>query len=100
MYSHRNEYKYNVYGTILCYFGVARNRGKKYFCSQFVSELLDDAGIIKAKKVPMLFQPSDFLDQPELVLCYQGDMGGLRKACEGRCEEYGWDEPESVGITC
>lgn len=98
MYSRREEYKYNVYGTILCYFGISRDRGKKYFCSQFVSEVLNDAKIIKAKKVPTLFKPSDFLDQPELTMCYKGDVKGLKKECNGHFEEYGWGDISSETV--
>ncbi len=78
MYSKRKEYKYNYLGLFLCWFGIAKRRRNKYFCSEFVAHTLKEAGAIQIEKPPSLFRPEDFQKIPQLHLVYEGNIGGLR----------------------
>ena len=70
--------KYSIKGTFMCYFGLPDEGCKKYFCSRFVAETLGNSGAIKLAKPASLYEPKDFLTQPELRLVYTGTLSGLR----------------------
>lgn len=70
-------FRYSVIGTFLCFFKVPYKRENKYFCSQFIAELLCEVGAVKLSKMPELFHPVDFEELPELTLCYKGTLGNL-----------------------
>ena len=73
------QYRYNVLGTFLCFFGIALKRKNKYFCSQFVAETLEELGVMNLTKSPELYRPVDIKNTLELQLCYKGTLGGLEK---------------------
>ena len=73
----QKRFQYSVLGTFLCFFGIAYKRRNKYFCSQFVAETLNEVGVMELTKSPELYHPVDFLDLPEMKLCYEGTLGGL-----------------------
>jgi hypothetical protein len=78
MYNRRKEYKYNYLGLFLCWFGIAKRRKNKYFCSEFVAQSLTESGAISIEKPPSLFRPVDFQKISRLNLVYEGNIGGLR----------------------
>ncbi len=78
MESRQRELKYSLIGTVFCFFHRPRARKDRYFCSQFVAELLSDSGAIRLKKPASLYHPCDFPAQPEVELCYRGALVGLR----------------------
>lgn len=63
---------YSLLGLIYCYFGISVKRENKYFCSQFVAELLQSAGIELLQKPSTLTRPHDFLQLPEAETIYTG----------------------------
>lgn len=69
------HYKYSLLGLIYCYLGIAKNRKNKYFCSQFVSEVLNMAGISLFDKPESLICPHDFLELPQSKIIYKGQIG-------------------------
>lgn len=73
----QKRFQYSVLGTFFCFFGIEYKRENKYFCSQFVAEALNEAGIIELTKSPALYHPVDFIKLPHLELCYKGTLGGL-----------------------
>jgi len=75
----KKRFQYSVLGTFLCFFGIAYKRRNKYFCSQFVAETLNEVGIMELTKSPELYHPMDFIGLPEMQLCYEGTIGGLKK---------------------
>ncbi len=75
----RRSFQYSVLGTFLCFFGIAYKRRNKYFCSQFVAETLNEVGVMELTKSPELYHPVDFIQLPELQLCYEGTLGDLAK---------------------
>lgn len=73
----QKRFQYSVLGTFLCFFGIAYKRENKYFCSQFVAEALNEAGVLELTKSPALYHPVDFIELPQVQLCYKGTLGGL-----------------------
>lgn len=66
------QINYSLLGLVYCYFGISTKRENKYFCSQFVAELLQSAGIELLHKPPTLTRPHDFLQLPEAESIYTG----------------------------
>lgn len=71
------EYHYNIFGLLLCQFNIPYHRKRHYFCSQFVSEVLDKSSAIKLPKDASLMKPSDYMCLPELSYRYQGQLWDL-----------------------
>ena len=78
--SHSDKYHYNFIGLLFCLLRIPFQRKNKYFCSQFVSELLTLSGAINSKKRPSLYLPKHFLNEPQLTLQYKGTLCGLCEA--------------------
>lgn len=69
----QDNLKYNTLGLITMLFGRGYRRQNYYFCSQFVAEVLEQAGIIKFNKPPYLVKPGDFWAKKEqFTLIYRG----------------------------
>ncbi len=58
MESGQVEWKYSLWGVVLCILGIRHKFKDSYFCSQFVAELLERSGIMKWKKHPSLYLPN------------------------------------------
>ena len=71
------EYHYNIFGLLLCQFNIPYHRKRHYFCSQFVSEVLDKSGALKLPKDTSLMKPSDYMCLPELSYRFQGRLWDL-----------------------
>ena len=52
------EWKYSLFGVVLCILGIKHRIRNSYFCSQFVAELLQRSGIMKWKKHSSLYLPN------------------------------------------
>ncbi len=68
---HQDEYKYDFIGAVLRNFWIPISFKKKYVCSQFVAELLTNAGILDFKKRICMVKPKDFAKH-ELKEIYTG----------------------------
>ena len=55
---HREEYRYTVLGVWLCLLHLPFRRKKRYFCSQFVAELLSVSGAVPLQKSACLYLPN------------------------------------------
>ena len=55
MYLNKNSYGYNYLGPACCFFGIPLKIKNKYFCSQFVAELLSSHHAIVLAKPASLF---------------------------------------------
>lgn len=68
------HYKYNLLGL----FGIILNKEVKrknaYFCSQFVTTLLSQNGIILTDKSPGLSTPQDIRNSDRITLEYRGEL--------------------------
>ena len=59
----KHNYAFSKLGLFLCYLKIPHLREKKYFCSQFVAEVLQKSGIVKLKKSGSLYVPNNFVDE-------------------------------------
>ena len=76
-------YKFNVWGLVSCKFGIPLYRKNKYFCSQFVAEILSRCDAVPLPKETGLMRPSDYMTMPELTRVFEGDIGELSAFCAG-----------------
>lgn len=74
-----NDYEYNFLGVLSFYLGIPLERNKHYFCSEFVSDALNQAGVIQLKKSRALYSPSDLLELSKLEPVYTGSICNLSK---------------------
>ena len=81
---HINEYSFSVLGIAACKFGIAWKRKNKFFCSQFVAEVLTKCGAINFDKPNSLVHPRDYQKLPDLKLVFEGTVGELRSIIEKR----------------
>ena len=52
-------------------------RRRHYFCSQFVSEVLQKSGALDLPKPSTLMHPSDYAELPQLRCLYRGTLADL-----------------------
>ena len=81
---HSEEYSFNILGLILCALHIRWQRRRHYFCSQFVSEVLEQSGALALPKDSTLMHPNDYAQLPQLKCLYEGCLADLpqRKAME------------------
>ena len=74
---HSEEYSFNTLGLILCGLHIRWQRRHHYFCSQFVSEVLEQSGALALPKDSTLMHPSDYTTLPGLECLYTGPLREL-----------------------
>ena len=77
MMAHGNLYRFNVLGLLLCALHIRWRRRRHYFCSQFVSEVLEKSGSMALPKHSTLMHPNDYTALKELHCLYEGQLSGL-----------------------
>lgn len=77
MMHHGELYRFNSLGLLLCWMHIRWQRRRHYFCSQFVSEVLQKSGALELPKPSTLMHPSDYAKLPELRCLYRGTLAGL-----------------------
>ena len=84
MMHHGELYRFNSLGLLLCWMHIRWQRRRHYFCSQFVSEVLEKSGAMELPKDSTLMHPNDYAQLPQLKCLYEGCLAGLpqRKAME------------------
>lgn len=73
----RRAYRYSVLGLLACRAGLPLRRSGRYFCSQFVSQLLALTGDVALPGPPELMRPQELAQLPEAVCLWRGTMGAL-----------------------
>lgn len=68
------RYRYNFIGLVGAAVNYPIEREYKYFCSQFVTSLLNNSGIKLIDKEAGLTAPRDFRECNELSLVYEGNL--------------------------
>lgn len=58
----KKEFQYSRLGVLCCVMGFSLRRPKKYFCSQFVAELLEKSQALALPRKSTLFQPNHFVE--------------------------------------
>ncbi len=82
---HEDKFKFSALGIIACKFGIAWQRKNKYFCSQFVAEILRKSGAAELPKIDCLMRPSDYMTLPSVVKIFEGDIGQVNKKQKEVC---------------
>jgi inositol transport system substrate-binding protein len=82
MYLNKEKYRYNYFGPICCFLGLPVRVKNKYFCSQFVAEMLGKHNIVRLAKPAALYHPRDIADMDELELVYEGKLSDLESMNE------------------
>lgn len=78
---------YSLSGPFLCWLNIEVNHPNKYFCSQFVADILYKTEAIKLKKPAALYKPLDFTEHDELHIKYIGTLGELAIMAESERDE-------------
>lgn len=84
MMAHGKLYRFNVLGLVLCAMHIRWQRRRHYFCSQFVSDVLEKSGALELPKDSTLMHPNDYTLLPQLKCLYKGRLADLpqRKAMD------------------
>ena len=84
MMHHGELYRFNSLGLLLCWMHIRWQRRRHYFCSQFVSEVLEKSGAMELPKDSTLMHPNDYAQLPQLKCLYEVCLADLpqRKAME------------------
>ena len=77
MMHHGELYRFNSLGLLLCWMHIRWQRRRHYFCSQFVSEVLEQSGALTLPKDSTLMHPSDYTTLPGLECLYTGPLREL-----------------------
>ena len=77
MMAHNELYRFNSVGLILCALHIRWNRRRHYFCSQFVSEVLQKSSALDLPRHSTLMRPNDYAALPQLKCLYRGQLSGL-----------------------
>ena len=79
MEAKRHVYRFNYLGLPLCHFGRRSGSKNVFFCSQFVSHVLQKAGAIEHHKHPSLTKPVDFTKLKSAKKIFEGEIRELRE---------------------
>lgn len=72
-----HNFKYNNLGLLLCFARIVYPRKQRYFCSQFVCEILEQIRAVPLAKHSALYLPDDFMKMDGLDLCFSGLLSQL-----------------------
>ena len=81
---HIDDYKFSAWGIIACWLGIKWERKNKYFCSQFVAEILTKSGAVELDKPCCLVHPRDYQVLPNAELIFEGTIGEIKKEIESK----------------
>jgi hypothetical protein len=70
----QHNYKYNFIGLFGVLLNKRINRNRAFFCSEFVTTVLNSGGISIKNKPACLVKPGDFMDCSDFRLIYQGQL--------------------------
>lgn len=84
MQSEASCYRYNLLGLLLCRLKLANERGKHFFCSQFVARMLQLSGAVCLPKAASLMRPMEIAQLSGVRLLYRGALSGAERAVYGR----------------
>ncbi|MBQ8144635.1 MAG: hypothetical protein IJ452_06655 [Butyricicoccus sp.] len=75
---HKNRFRYTRFGVAMCLLRIPYRRNGRFFCSQFVAEVLHRAQVVRLKKASTLYLPCDFRSLPGIQLHLYGDLRDLK----------------------
>jgi hypothetical protein len=68
-----NEYKFNYVGLVLSILFIPIGIGNRYFCSQFVSDILTSSDATELRKRPARYFPRHFSREDSFTLTFNGE---------------------------
>lgn len=74
---HQNELEYSRMGVLMGLCHIPYKKRFKYFCSQFVAEVLQLSCAVTLQRDSNLYFPDDLRRLPGMKLDYQGNLRGL-----------------------
>ena len=72
-----HRFKYSSFGLFLFLMRIVYKKEKQYFCSQFVSEVLEQVRAVTLEKHSALYLPDDFTKMKGLDLRFSGYLSEL-----------------------
>jgi len=75
MMVHGGLYRFNVLGLMLCALHIRWKRRRHYFCSQFVSEVLEKSGAMELPKDSTLMHPQRLYPAERAEVRFSGAAG-------------------------
>ncbi|MDR2956659.1 MAG: hypothetical protein LBU61_00570 [Coriobacteriales bacterium] len=72
-----HHYKFSYLGLLFCYMRIKLHLKDRYFCSHFVSEVLDQIQAVPLTKQSSFYLPDDFMSMSGLELYYTGNLSRL-----------------------
>lgn len=72
MLKHPEKYGYNYLGLYLAALKISFKSDNRYYCSEFVKEILVSQDIDGANKLKKIIHPMSFLDLPKTQVIYEG----------------------------
>lgn len=85
MFASKRKYRYDMIGVVLAKFGKNKKRKYRYYCSDFVKEILIDNSILYREECPEIMKPMDFLTVHGGEVIYEGSLHDYCKNLE-KCE--------------
>lgn len=67
-------YYYNLLGLITAWLNIPWDRPNAYFCSEFVSTVLIESGVMENSLIPSITKPYDIINNLKLALYFEGHM--------------------------
>ena len=79
MYREKERYDYNYLGLVLAGVKIPhKSKHERYYCSEFVREMLVRYGIEEAARFPDVVKPMDLLNVSDSRIIYRGKLRGYR----------------------
>ena len=75
----KSSLQYTKLGVLLSLLRIPHKRKNKYFCSQFVAEVLKDSQCAIISKHPSLYMPKDISKLPQKHLVFKGTLPDMVK---------------------
>lgn len=73
----RQTLRYSHLGVAACVLHIPFRRRYRYFCSQFVADILKHSRALRLSKDSALYLPDDLKALPGASLCFEGSLGTL-----------------------
>lgn len=70
----KGRFSYSCAGVALSIFGIPYKQKLRYFCSQFVAEIINKCGAAEMKKNSCLYLPGDFRRLDKFRLTFEGNL--------------------------
>lgn len=74
MYNNRNAYGYNYWGLYLAALRVHHRAKNRYYCSEFVKDILLRFDVTDEKLFTAITQPAHFMQIPDANKVYEGEL--------------------------